>query len=242
MSICININVCLGLSTILVARHLGRDLHEMFLLAQNALKDGLHAHLATGSCISLTINTWSARNYRQFITVIGHWIDIDWKLHSRTIDLLKLTEPIHSSDYLTEKLLEITSSMLITRGVFTITRDNAKPNDIMLEEYKLATYLLDVPALGTASPVLEHGRRLTDEERLLVMKLCQSYAQVYLNNKPLTQFWKLIQSDFKKQTKNPHKTLKAVVESMVKARREHIKECGTRREPKGGDLNLAIDS
>jgi hypothetical protein len=31
--------------------------------------------------------------------------------------------------------------MLITHGVFTITRDNAKPNDVMLEEYELATYL-----------------------------------------------------------------------------------------------------
>jgi hypothetical protein len=29
---------------------------------------------------------------------------------------------------------------------------------------------------------------------------------------------------------------------MVKARREHIEEYGTRREPEGGDLNLAIDS
>jgi hypothetical protein len=29
---------------------------------------------------------------------------------------------------------------------------------------------------------------------------------------------------------------------MVKARREHIEECGTGREPEGGDLNLAIDS
>jgi hypothetical protein len=103
-------------------------------------------------------------------------------------------------------------------------------------------YILDVAASKTASPAPEHGRRLTDEERLLVMKLCQSYARVYLNDKPLTQFWKLIQLDFKKQTKNPHKTLKTVVEGMVKARREHIEECGTGREPEGGDLNLAIDS
>jgi hypothetical protein len=94
----------------------------MFLLAQNALKDELHTHLATGGRISLTTDTWSARNYRQFIAVTGHWIDTDWKLHSRTIDLLRLTEPIHSGDYLAEKLLEITNSMSITHGVFTITR------------------------------------------------------------------------------------------------------------------------
>jgi hypothetical protein len=36
----------------------------MFLLAQNVLKDELHTHLATCGRISLTTDTWSARNYR----------------------------------------------------------------------------------------------------------------------------------------------------------------------------------
>ena len=131
----------------------------MFLLAQNALKDELHTHLATSGCISLTTDTQSAWNYRQFIAVTGHWIDTDWKLHSRTIDLLKLTEPIHSSDYLVEKLLEITSLMSITHGVFTITRDNAKPNDVMLEEYKSATYLA-----RTTTQTLEQPWHFTQKE------------------------------------------------------------------------------
>jgi hypothetical protein len=74
------------------------------------------------------------------------------------------------------------------------------------------------------------------------MKICQSYDRVYLNDKPQTQFWKLIQSDFKKQTDNPHKSLKVVVEGMVKARREHLDACGTGTEPDGGDLNLALDA
>ena len=90
--------------------------------------------------------------------------------------------------------------------------------------------------------VSEQGQRLTDEERLIVMKICQSYDRVYLNDKPQTQFWKLIQSDFKKQTDNPHKSLKVVVEGMVKARREHLDACGTGTEPDGGDLNLALDA
>jgi hypothetical protein len=48
--------------------------------------------------------------------------------------------------------------------------------------------------------------------------------------------------DFKKAIGNPYKSLKWVVESMVKARVEHIKECGTGTEPDSGDLNLAIDA
>jgi hypothetical protein len=94
----------------------------------------------------------------------------------------------------------------------------------------------------TSQAVLEQGRRLTDEERLIVIRICQSYARVYLNDKPQTQFWKLIQSDFKKQTDNPHKSLKVVVEGMVKARRKHLDACGTGTEPDGGDLNLALDA
>jgi hypothetical protein len=56
------------------------------------------------------------------------------------IDLLQLTEPIHFSDYLVKKLLKITNLMSITYSVFTIIRDNAKLNDVMLKEYKSATY------------------------------------------------------------------------------------------------------
>jgi hypothetical protein len=58
----------------------------------------------------------------------------------------------------------------------------------------------------------------------------------------MSQFWRPISTDFKKATKNPHKTLDVVVKAIVKARLEHLDTCGTGTEPEGGDLNQAIDA
>jgi hypothetical protein len=52
------------------------------------------------------------------------------------LDLLDLPEPIYSGKYLASRLLEITDSLEITRGVFTITRDNVSANNTMLKEYE----------------------------------------------------------------------------------------------------------
>jgi hypothetical protein len=49
--------------------------------------------------------------------------------------------------------------MSIIRGVFTITRDNAKPNDVMLEEYELATY-----SARTTTQTLEQPWHFTQKE------------------------------------------------------------------------------
>jgi hypothetical protein len=48
--------------------------------------------------------------------------------------------------------------------------------------------------------------------------------------------------DFKKATKNPHKTLKTVVQALVDARQAHLATIGSGIEPEGGDLNQAIDA
>jgi hypothetical protein len=47
-------------------------------------------------------------------------------------------DPIHSREYLAEKLLEITNSLNITHAVFTVTRDNASSNNTMLAEFEAA--------------------------------------------------------------------------------------------------------
>ena len=48
-------------------------------------------------------------------------------------------DPTHSSEYLAEKLFEITESLGITPAVFTITRDNASPNNTILDEFEAKT-------------------------------------------------------------------------------------------------------
>jgi hypothetical protein len=113
-------------------RTLTRDLSQTFEFEHEQLKAKLLSHVQTGGRISITTDTWSARNYHEFTAITGHWIDESWQHHSTVLDLMKLLEPIHSGEYLAEKLVEITDSLGITGAIFTITRDNATPNDVML--------------------------------------------------------------------------------------------------------------
>jgi hypothetical protein len=76
----------------------------------------------------------------------------------------------------------------------------------------------------------------------VLLRICKQYKQVYLDNKPITQFWKLVRREFGKATKNPYKTLDVVIKGLVKDRLQHLDSCSTGTEPEGGDLNQAIDA
>jgi hypothetical protein len=96
-------------------------------------------HTATGGRISLTTDTWSSRNYKEFAAITGHWINKDWVQRSTLLDIVELQEPIHSGEYLAEQLLQVTNNFDITQAVFTVTRDNAGPNNTMLQELEATT-------------------------------------------------------------------------------------------------------
>jgi hypothetical protein len=54
------------------------------------------------------------------------------------LDIIELTDPVHSGECLAEKMSEITGSLKITKAAFTITRDNATPNNTMLDTFEAA--------------------------------------------------------------------------------------------------------
>ena len=84
------------------------------------------------------MDTWSSRNYKSFTAVTGHWINSDWVQNSQLLDIIELTDLVHFGEYLAKKLSEITSSLKITKVVFTITWDNAASNNTMLNEFEVA--------------------------------------------------------------------------------------------------------
>ena len=102
----------------------------------------MQEHCSHGGRISLTTDTWSSRNYKEFTAVTVHWINREWAQHLTIIDVVKLKEPIHSSEYLSNKLVAITDNFRVTQAVFTITRDNVAANDVMLNNIKAETYNL----------------------------------------------------------------------------------------------------
>jgi hypothetical protein len=108
----------------------------LFNAGQELLKLKLAKHIETSGRICITTDGWLARNYKSFTAVTGHWIDSDWVHNSKLLDVIELTDPVHSGEYLAEKLSEITNSLEITPAVFTVTRDNAAPNNSMLDEFE----------------------------------------------------------------------------------------------------------
>ena len=52
------------------------------------------------------------------------------------LDIIELTNPIHDSLYLAQKLFKVTDRLHITCAIMSITRDNASPNNIMLDKFK----------------------------------------------------------------------------------------------------------
>jgi len=52
------------------------------------------------------------------------------------LDIIELTNLIHDSLYLAQKLLEVIDRLHITCAIMSVTRDNASPNNIMLDKFK----------------------------------------------------------------------------------------------------------
>ena len=53
-----------------------------------------------------------------------------------TLDLVYLVNPVHSADYLCEKLWEVTESFNISHSISAVTRDNVNVNDCLLKLFE----------------------------------------------------------------------------------------------------------
>ena len=77
-----------------------RDLYQLFCYHKAKLQKELEQHVINGGRLSLTTDSWSARNYSDYAAVTVHWIDDKWKIRTTILDVVHLQEPIHSSEYL----------------------------------------------------------------------------------------------------------------------------------------------
>ena len=112
------------------------DLKAQYQVAEEGTRQTLQEHINTGGRISLTTDAWSGNNKMDYIAVTGHYITKDFETHSLLLDILEITEPVHSGAYLCKKLVEVTDRLGITCAIMSVTRDNAKPNDSMLDDFE----------------------------------------------------------------------------------------------------------
>ncbi|KAG6534159.1 hypothetical protein ZIOFF_008044 [Zingiber officinale] len=98
-----------------------------------------------------------------YMVIIAHFLDNDWKLHKRIINFTKITS--HKGDDI-DKVLETCLSNWGTDKVFTTTVDNASTNDKAVEYMEkrlkeMGTLLFDVePIRNCAKYIHSFGARL----------------------------------------------------------------------------------
>jgi hypothetical protein len=114
-----------------------RDLKKRHEAREDAIQRKLQDYIAIGGRIVLTTNGWAGNNKLDYIAVTGHIIHkATGKMESMLLDIIELTNPVHDGLYLAQKLLEVTDKLQITCAIMSITRDNASPNNTILDEFK----------------------------------------------------------------------------------------------------------
>ncbi|XP_055961060.1 zinc finger BED domain-containing protein RICESLEEPER 2-like [Mercurialis annua] len=107
-----------------------RDCYQMFLderlKLKNILKNGSQR-------VSITTDTWTSIQRVNYMCVTCHWIDNDWILHKRIINLVHVCG--HKGDYIS-KTLENCLLGWGLKNVFTVTMDNAGNNNTAIAAFK----------------------------------------------------------------------------------------------------------
>jgi hypothetical protein len=113
-----------------------KDLKTRYEIAEEEIHKKLQAHINSGGRIALTTDEWAGNNKLDYIAVTAHFTTKDGVKENLLLDIIELTEPVHSGEYLCAKLLEVTDRLGITCAIISVTRDNAKPNDRMLDNFE----------------------------------------------------------------------------------------------------------
>ena len=117
-------------------RTLMDDLKKKYEAGENVQRDRLLEHIEQGGRISLTTDAWSGNNKNDYVAVTVHFRNRAGDIETFLLDIIELLEPVHDGHYLCTKLLEVTDRLGITCAIMSITRDNASPNDTMLEMFE----------------------------------------------------------------------------------------------------------
>jgi hypothetical protein len=100
--------------------------------AQDALKAKLQVHIAGGSRLSLTTDTWTVSNSDSYIGITVHWIDSNWQTYRWLLDFVQLP-PSHTGKACFEALAVCCKRFGILDYIMGITSDSHVANDGMVE-------------------------------------------------------------------------------------------------------------
>ncbi|KAD4385738.1 hypothetical protein E3N88_25907 [Mikania micrantha] len=115
------------------------DVLQLYDREKTILKDALQK---VTSKIWLTTDLWSSITTDGFMALTAHYVDNDWVLRKKMLNF-RVIPPPHSGSILAEHLINFLADWGIEKKVFTITLDNAKYNDVLVECLKSHLLLND---------------------------------------------------------------------------------------------------
>lgn len=101
------------------------DICKIYQIEKEKLKKML---ASLNGRICLTSDLWTSVASNGYMTVTAHYVDNDWVLQSKVL-IFRHVPPSHDGPTIGEKLVEFIQEWGIEKKVFTLTLDNAKYND-----------------------------------------------------------------------------------------------------------------
>ncbi len=90
-------------------------------------KQIMRASIATAQSISFSFDVWTNPNCLAFMTIIGHWIDDNFKYHEEVLDFLEIVGS-HTGENLAALIYPCTEDYNCSNKLLSLTGDNASNN------------------------------------------------------------------------------------------------------------------
>jgi hypothetical protein len=91
----------------------------------------LVASFQSVTSVALTSDTWSGNAKEDYLSVVAHYVNVDWQLEKRIIGL-RLIDVSHNVDNIVERITAVISEYALTDKIFSITLYNASANTVAI--------------------------------------------------------------------------------------------------------------
>jgi hypothetical protein len=110
-----------------------RDLLKYFTDKRDNLIESFKSNAITS--VVVTSDIWSGNAKKDYLSVVGHYINADWQLEKRVLGL-RLIDVSHNAENIVERVGNVLNDYGMLRKVFSVTLDNAYANNKAMDALK----------------------------------------------------------------------------------------------------------
>jgi hypothetical protein len=90
-------------------------------------RDQLIESFKSVSSVALTSDIWTGNAKEDFLSVVAHYVNVDWQLEKRIIGMC-LIDVSHNADNIAKCIESVVAEYGLTNKIFVVTLDNASAN------------------------------------------------------------------------------------------------------------------